>query len=114
MRYALPLLFLLTPAIASAQVPKDAIAVSLAANVVDLISTEQAVRLPGAREWNPLLGQTTTQRVIVKSIGTGVQVWLLHKIGKRHPKAARIVAYSTSAVITSAAIHNWRLAHAKR
>lgn len=65
-------------------------------NAADLVSTEIVLASMGdrVREGNPILGQHVVQRVAVKAAGTALQVWLVKKLERRSPKAAKIASYS--------------------
>ena len=82
--------------------------VLVTANVLDVVSTEYAVR-HGAVEMNPIMGQTTAQRVLVKSLSAAAQVWLVKRLSPRHPKLAKGLGYGMSALLVGVAGHNLRV-----
>lgn len=95
---------LLVPGLASAQAgPQAAI---IAGNVLDVVSTEIALQRPGLREANPILGQSMPRRLAIKAAGTAAQVWVVRKMGKEHPKAAKVFGYAIGAWFGGVAVWN--------
>jgi len=78
-------------------------------NALDSVSTEIALRQPGLRETNPL-GQSMTRRMALKAVTNVAEVWLVRKIGKQHPTAAKWFGYSIGAVTAGIAARNYRIA----
>ena len=103
---------LLTPALAQAQPTgraPDAIGAILLGNALDALSTEIALQRPGVREGNHILGQSMPRRLMVKSLGTAVQVYLTRKIATRHPTVARVLGYSIGGALSAVAVRNFRM-----
>jgi hypothetical protein len=101
-RTALVLLVLLMPSLSHAQT-----APLIIGNTLDAVSTEYAVRR-GAVEVNPIMGSTTAQRLAVKSLGTMASVYLVQKLGQRHPRIARVVGYGIGGTLSLVAVRNVR------
>ena len=107
-RASIALVFTLSlPSITYAQA-KDAVIVNLSAQLADMVSTEYAINR-GAVEANPLLGQHRGRRIAIKSAGAIASFWLIHRIAKDRPRAARVVSYSVSAIVGAVAIRNVRI-----
>lgn len=97
-------LVLLVPGMASAQAgPQAAI---ITGNVLDAVSTEIALQRPGLREANPILGQSMPRRLAIKAAGTAAQVWVVRRMGKEHPKAAKVFGYAIGAWFGGVAVWN--------
>jgi hypothetical protein len=109
MRITLLLLALiLLPSVASAQrliLPTVSFA---AVQLLDVVSTEQALHRPGAYEANPI-AQSTGARLALKAGTTAGVVWLAAKVGRTHPKAARVFLWSASASVALIAAHNYEI-----
>ncbi len=99
----------LLPALASAQSLHKPLGALILGNALDLASTEVALHNPALREANPVMGQSSAQRVALKAGAVSAEVWLLKKLAPRHPKIAAGLGYSFGAVTTAIAAHNWRL-----
>lgn len=98
------LLCLLLPVVASAQSgPQAAIIIG---NVADAMSTEIVIAQGRGREGNPIMGQSTGQRVAVKAAATAVQVWIVRRVGKRHPVAAKVIGYSFGSFLGGVTVWN--------
>ena len=72
----------------------------------DIITTQQALQVPGTREANPL-GQSGGARYALKFAGFGAGIgisYALHRTG--HYKAARIVPMIIGVPFLAAALHN--------
>lgn len=78
----------------------------IAGNVLDAVSTEIALQRPGLREANPILGQSQTRRLAIKSVGTVAQVWIVKAVGKTRPKLAKGLGYGVGAFFGGVAIWN--------
>ena len=78
-------------------------------NALDSVSTEIALQQPGLREVHPL-GQSRASRMAIKAVTNVAEVWLVWKIGKRHPTAAKWFGYGISAATTVVAVRNYRIA----
>lgn len=78
-------------------------------NVLDIVSTEIALQRPGNVEGNPFMGQSMTRRLAMKSVGTVAQVWLVNRLGKKHPKLAKGVGYGLGAFYGGVAVWNFRV-----
>lgn len=96
----LSLLVVAAPALADRKLEEILLVSSAAA---DLISTEYSIS-KGATELNPFAGDTTAQRIAVKSAGT-VAIVLLSRLMERqgHPKVASVFRFSAAAVNFTAA-----------
>jgi hypothetical protein len=82
------------------------LSVGAAMMAADIITTHQALQVPGAREANPL-GQSEGARYALKFAGFGAGVgisYALHRTG--HYKAARWVPMIIGVPSFAAAIHN--------
>ena len=104
----LPLILLAWAAPCSAQTHGPALAVVIG-NTLDAATTEIALRRPGAYEANPLLGQASGPRLAVKATTTAAEVWIVQRVGRAHPTAARVLGYSIGAVTAAVAWRNLRL-----
>ena len=102
-RVGLLVLLVILPSVAHAQT-----SALITANVLDVASTEYAIS-HGAVEMNPIMGQTTAQRVVVKGLSTAAQVWLVKRLSPRHPKLAKGLGYGLSALLVGVAGHNLRV-----
>lgn len=103
----LVLLLLCLPSISSAQsTPRAPLWVMVAGHAADLASTEYVMHSGCCREVNPIMGASTTQRVIVKSLGTVASAYLVHAIGRRHPRLAKVLGYGIGAAMTGVAVRN--------
>jgi hypothetical protein len=100
------LLCLLLSSPAFAQSPTKLI---IAANVADLVSTEIAVQRANVAESNPIMGQSSAQRIAVKAAGTALQVWMVRKLEPRHPKIAKGVGVGAAVLFGGVTIHNLRV-----
>lgn len=80
----------------------------LGANAAD-IGTTIAAKNRGAREANPVIGDSDVRLLALKGLGTAGQIALLHELGKNHPTAAKLLGYGISALPAAAAIHNMRV-----
>jgi hypothetical protein len=104
----LALVLCLLPALASAQTaPKGPQAVIIAGNVLDAVSTEIALQRPGLREGNAVLGQSPARRLALKAAGTAAQVWIVRVVGRRHPRAAKIVGYGAGVFLGGVSAWNF-------
>lgn len=99
-------LALLVPGMASAQTPVGPQAAIITGNVLDAVSTEIALQRPGLREANPILGQSMPRRLAIKAAGTAAQVWVVRRMGKEHPKAAKVFGYAIGAWFGGVAVWN--------
>lgn len=75
-------------------------------NVADIVSTEYAVR-HGAHEMNPVMAGGTAQRIALKSASTVLSVYLVQKLGQRHPRMAKVLGYSIGGTLSMVAVHNF-------
>ncbi len=72
----------------------------------DLMTTNQALKVPGTREANPM-GQSAGSRYALKVAGFGVGMGLSYALNRTgHYKAARIVPIIIGLPSAAAAIHN--------
>lgn len=78
-------------------------------NLADAVTTEIAIASGAGREGNPVMGATMAQRVAVKAASTAATVWLVKKLERRHPKAARVFGYAVGITLSAVAIHNARV-----
>lgn len=108
-RASIALAFCLLPSLAECSGRSHLITFGVS-NLADIVSTEMAIQSGRARERNPIMGDSAAQRVIVKTATTAASIYLLDKIGERHPRAAKITAYSLSAALSVIAVRNWRVA----
>ena len=105
-------LLLLLPSLASAQSQvnlKPAQTAIILGNVADIVSTELALQRGGVHEGNAILSQRMTQRIALKAAGTAAQVWIVGRLGKEHPRLAKVVGYSAGAFFGGVTIHNLRV-----
>ena len=86
-----------------------ALSIGAAMMTADVLSTQRALKVPGAREANPL-GQSAGGRYALKlggmAAGIGIS-YALHRSG--HYKAARLVPIIIGIPSAAAAIHNSRI-----
>lgn len=88
---------------------KPAQAAIILGNLGDAISTELALQRGGVREGSVVMSQRMTQRLALKAAGTAAQVWIVGRIGKEHPKLAKVVGFSAGAFFGGVTIHNVRV-----
>lgn len=62
----------------------------------------------GMQELNPILGNSITQTVLVKSSTIGTEIIIHKKLSKSHPKAAKWTTIALSILYTGIVIHNAR------
>lgn len=101
------LVCLLMPGLASAQSAPVGPQVALVlGNVADLVSTEIVIAQGRGREGNPIMGQSTGRRVALKAAATAAQVWIVRRVGKRHPVAAKVFGYSFGSFLGGVTVWN--------
>lgn len=90
------------------ELTKLSIGALTAANIADAASTIAALKQPGTREGNPLLGDhpSVGKVLAVKGATTAAQLLVLTKLGKKHPKVANGIAKGLSAVVGAVAVSN--------
>ncbi len=85
-----------------------AVSALVAANVVDLVTTHQALEA-GAREMTPWMRGSSLKRSIIVGAEMAGYVWLARKVAPRHPKLVVGVSYALAAVTTAVSIQNHRV-----
>lgn len=104
------LLALLLPGLAQAgplRLPSTAF---LTAQALDLTTTARALQtVPGAYEVNPL-GQSTSQRIALKSLTSAGVLTVAQVLAKRgHPRAASVMLWSATAAVGVVAVRNTQI-----
>ncbi len=78
-------------------------------SALDGLTTEIALRGPGFKEGNPVLGSSMPQRIAIKAAGTAGLVWMVGKVAPRHPRLAKAIGFGGGVFFGGVAVHNWRL-----
>ena len=85
---------------------RSAIAVTIAGNLFDTVTTIRGVQ-NGAREVNPLLGQSPARIIVMKSLLVIPQVLAEKRlVDTGHPKAARWLGYAAGGFAAALAVRN--------
>ena len=117
MRYLLLAVFVLLPAVAGAEEPASRPSKVLTVGIIsahafDAISTElyfSDVACRKCHEGNPLarpfVGHPASL-VAYKSAGVAVQLWLVHKLHRRHPTAAKVLSWINIVGATTVGVAN--------
>lgn len=79
------------------------------ASGADFVSTELALRIPGAVELNPL-GQKRWARVAATVVAPTVVRWSTEKLYRKHPRWAWAIRIGSVTLWSFATVHNLRIA----
>ncbi len=71
----------------------------------DLLTTKAALKRPGTREANPIMGGMK-QQMLIKSAGTIGEILAMRAMGKNHPKLAKAIGYAGGSIGAIVAAHN--------
>lgn len=81
-----------------------------AAAVADLVTTHQAIHR-GARELNPVAGDSPVQRALVKAAGVGAVIGIAHLADRKgQPILGHLVRIAAITAWSAAALHNYGVA----
>jgi hypothetical protein len=73
----------------------------------DLAST-QVVLHQGGSERNPLMPQAASWNLAIGSAASAGDIWLLHRIGRSHPRLATVIGIAAIGAEGFAVVHNVR------
>ena len=70
------------------------------------LGTTQVVLAQGGQERNPFVPQARAANLVVGSLASVADIWILHKLGAHHPKLAKTLTFIAIGVEGSAVAHN--------
>jgi hypothetical protein len=76
---------------------------------VNVASTAYALQNPALKESNAFLTASLPRQVLLKSATSAGVILLAAKLSQTHPKAARVMLYSLSAITAGVAVRNFQI-----
>jgi hypothetical protein len=85
--------------------------VFVAAQGLDAHSTYTAISTGKGREGNPVMNVGTGGQIAIKAAASIGVVYVTHRLHRKHPKLAKGMLWTLSAVTFAVAANNYRIAH---